>query len=61
MFLSTFDIGMTMLNLNESIARVIKTRKVTNAAFSKSLICSSVGLNSTLQPIFELEGGGLNL
>lgn len=35
--------------------------KILNAAFSKSVIWISMGLNSTLQPIGELTGGGLNL
>lgn len=34
--------------------------KILNAAFSKSVICTSILLNSTLQPIGEFTGGGLN-
>jgi hypothetical protein len=40
---------------------VRRTTKHTKAAFSKSVICASHGRNSTLQPIGELGGGGLNL
>jgi hypothetical protein len=32
--------------LYDRMARVKSTKNVTNAAFSKSVICSSVGLNS---------------
>lgn len=31
-----------------------------NAAFSKSVICTSIGRNSTRQPMEEPAGGGLN-
>lgn len=37
------------------------TIKIENAAFSKSVICTSILLNSTRQPMGESTGGGLNL
>jgi len=36
-----------------------QTRKVVKAAFSKSVSCTSIGLNSTRQPILVFGGGGL--
>ena len=42
------------------IALVRSTMKILNAAFSKSVICTSMLLNSTRQPIGEFTGGGLN-
>ncbi len=41
------------------MARVRSTTNTTNAAFSKSVSCTSRGRNSTLQPMLELGGGGL--
>lgn len=41
------------------IARDSKTIKIEKAAFSKSVICTSILRNSTRQPIGELGGGGL--
>jgi len=38
MLASTLDIGMSIFKLKERIARVINTKNVTNAAFSKSVI-----------------------
>jgi len=34
--------------------------KAENAAFSKSVVCTSIGRNSTRQPIEDPGGGGLN-
>ena len=70
------EIGISKFKLYVIIARVNKTMNVTKAAFSKSVICNykgildkqslficfstSVGRNSTRQPILLLLGGGLN-
>lgn len=43
------------------MARVRSTMKMENAAFSKSVNWTSILLNSTLQAMDELGGGGLNL
>jgi len=42
------------------IALVRRTMNTENAAFSKSVHCTSIDRNSTRQPIGELTGGGLN-
>ena len=47
------------MRLKYMIARERRTTKTENAAFSKSVICTSILLNSTLQPIGEPGGGGL--
>ena len=57
--LFTFEMGMTKLILKERITLVRSTTKTTNAAFSKSVSCASVGRNSTRHPIGEFGGGGL--
>lgn len=43
------------------MARERRTMKTANAAFSKSVICTSMLRNSTRQPMGEFGGGGLNL
>ncbi|KAG5457272.1 MAG: hypothetical protein BJ554DRAFT_2758 [Olpidium bornovanus] len=59
MFSSTFEMGMYKFNPKLRIARVTKTTKIENAAFSRSEIWTSIDRNSTRHPIGELCGGGL--
>jgi len=49
----TLDKGMYRFKLKDRIARVNKTTNTTKAAFSKSVNCASVGLNSTRHPILH--------
>lgn len=49
-----------MFRLKCRIARDSSTMNTENAAFSKSVSCTSIGRNSTRQPIGEFVGGGLN-
>ena len=49
------------MRLNDKMVLVRRMTNTTKAAFSKSVICTSSGLNSTLQPKVESGGGGLNL
>jgi hypothetical protein len=55
----TFEIGRYRLRPYCRIARESSTMKTANAAFSKSVGCTSIERNSTRQPIGELAGGGL--
>ena len=55
----TLEIGIYKLRLKCKMARESRTMKTANAAFSKSVICTSIGRNSTRQPIGEFAGGGL--
>jgi hypothetical protein len=52
--------GMYVVIPNFIMALDSKTTKTENAAFSKSVICTSIVLTSTLHPIEEFSGGGLN-
>lgn len=56
----TLLIGIRKSKLYDKITRVNNTTKQTMAAFSKSVIWTSHGLNSTLHPMVEFGGGGLN-
>lgn len=60
-FSSTLDSGMMKFKPKVRMTRVINTRKTVYAAFSKSVSCTSIGRNSTRQPILLWGGGGLNL
>ena len=51
---------MYRLRLKCRMARESRTMKTANAAFSKSVSCTSMGRNSTRQPMGEFAGGGLN-
>lgn len=53
----TFEMGISMLSLKEIIALVSSTMNTPNAAFSKSVSCTSHGRNSTRQPMSLLTGG----
>merc|ERR550514_708006 len=70
MFWSSFEIGMYRFNSNAAITREMRTMKLTNAAFSKSVICTSIDRNSTRQPMcsslvasfwLAFGGGGFHL
>lgn len=50
---------MYRLRLKCRMARESKTMKAAKAAFSKSVSWTSIGRNSTRQPMGELTGGGL--
>lgn len=56
---STFDIGINKFSFISKIVRTNKFMKTAKAAFSKSLSASSIGRNSTRQPIVLLIGGNL--
>ena len=53
------EMGTYRFRLKLRIARERRTMKTANAAFSKSVIWTSIGLNSTLHPMGEFTGGGL--
>ena len=55
----TLEIGMYKLRLKCKMARDSRTMKTANAAFSKSVSCTSIGRNSTRHPMGEFVGGGL--